>query len=356
MPTKDVNNSGNHTGSEELSSRLGGDSLSTRTIDLKLLLTEDVTESGSFDIRGGIWQTTFGKVLQALPIPAMLVDKGHCIVIANQACGRIGANNGQILGTPLPPLCRSFCTKVQSVLNKVIEDRKPRILESPVQVGSKRIWGRMTLRSIRIDAARFILVLVEDLTAEKTELLLTKKHQEGLRKVRDELEAKVEKRTKALTQANLELRHEISVRKGKEEALRLLVSGIEQKRHQQQKQASLNLDLCVRPIFNQLKSEPLNETSRLLLHSLENLMSQVYSPLGTRIAKIFAQLTPREIQVCNLILSGLTSKQIASILRVTPESVYAHRVNIRKTLGLDSAKENLVNWLKKQRDAALESE
>jgi len=42
----------------------------TQTIDLSSLLTRDTTSSGSFDIRGQIWSTTFGKLLQALPIPA----------------------------------------------------------------------------------------------------------------------------------------------------------------------------------------------------------------------------------------------------------------------------------------------
>jgi Tfp pilus assembly protein PilF len=36
--------------------------LSTQTIDLPNLLTKDLSSSGSFDIRGHIWQTTFGKV------------------------------------------------------------------------------------------------------------------------------------------------------------------------------------------------------------------------------------------------------------------------------------------------------
>ena len=40
---------------------LEADQLSTQTIDLGSLLTKDVTTSGSFDIRGSIWATTFGS-------------------------------------------------------------------------------------------------------------------------------------------------------------------------------------------------------------------------------------------------------------------------------------------------------
>ncbi len=47
---------------------------STESIELKSLFTRDVSASGSFDMREGIWATTFGKVIQALPIPAFLID------------------------------------------------------------------------------------------------------------------------------------------------------------------------------------------------------------------------------------------------------------------------------------------
>ena len=60
---------------------------STQSIDLSSLFTGDVTTSGSFDIRGDIWATTFGRVLQALPIPALMIDDSLHVVAANQAWG-----------------------------------------------------------------------------------------------------------------------------------------------------------------------------------------------------------------------------------------------------------------------------
>ena len=49
----------------------------TETIDLEGLFSRDLTSSGSFDIREGIWATTFGKVLQVLPVPALLIDDSY---------------------------------------------------------------------------------------------------------------------------------------------------------------------------------------------------------------------------------------------------------------------------------------
>ena len=43
---------------------------STDTIDLQSLFTKDLTQSGSFDIRGELLASTFGKVIQAFPVPS----------------------------------------------------------------------------------------------------------------------------------------------------------------------------------------------------------------------------------------------------------------------------------------------
>ena len=49
-----------------------------------------------------------------------------------------------------------------------------------VEIGAGRIWGRITVRSIRIMENRLLLVLVEDLTAEKKQLALKRKLNEEL--------------------------------------------------------------------------------------------------------------------------------------------------------------------------------
>ena len=77
------------------------DDLATQSIDLADLLTKDITSSGSFDIRGEIWATTFGKLLQALPIPGMLLDDSFNVVVVNQACGKIKPQYESILSTRL---------------------------------------------------------------------------------------------------------------------------------------------------------------------------------------------------------------------------------------------------------------
>ncbi len=154
----------------------------TETIDLSSLLTEDVTDSGSFDIRSDIWATTFGKLTQALPIPALLIDQSHNIIVANQACSRISSEYGNMLNKPFSGLFPdpSVARRVQLLIEKVFSTRKPGVDDGIVEIGAGRIWGRITVRSIRIMENRLLLVLVEDLTAEKKQLALKRKLNEEL--------------------------------------------------------------------------------------------------------------------------------------------------------------------------------
>lgn len=182
----------NFDASEEVESPrlLSDESNGTETLDLSSLLTRDLTFSGSFDIRGDIWATTFGKLTQALPLPALLIDQMCNIVVANQACGRISREYEEILDTPFsglfpdPPTAR----KAQALAEEVISNRKPKVGEGIIEIGDGKIWGRITLRSIRIMENRLVLVLVEDLTPQKRQLVLKQKLNEELKREIDQRE------------------------------------------------------------------------------------------------------------------------------------------------------------------------
>ena len=138
--------------------RLSLNGLSTETIDLNGLFTKDITDSGSFDIRGDIWRTTFGRVPQALPIAALMVAPDLSVTVANEACRRITSDYEDILGSPFSDLfpTESGKTRAHSVIQAVFADRRPRVLFGMLDICKKRVWGRATLRSIRIIAERYV--------------------------------------------------------------------------------------------------------------------------------------------------------------------------------------------------------
>jgi signal transduction histidine kinase len=186
---------------------LNREDLPTQTISLGDLFSKDITTSGSFDIRGGIWASTFGKVLQVLPIPVLLIDERRFIVVANQAWGKLNTGYERIQGTPFVNLFPAAASmkKAEVILERVFSTRMPQEMEALVGIDSNRIWGRITFRSIRIMADRFVLVLVENLTLEKKLLRLSRKYQE-------DLETRVEERTAELLEMNEKLSMEIAER------------------------------------------------------------------------------------------------------------------------------------------------
>lgn len=187
----------------------------TETIDLTSLFTKDVTASGSFDIREEIWATTFGKVLQALPIPVLLIDHSHNIIVATQAWRKMAGGYEKILGNPFAGLFakRSVALEAESLVKKVFSTRRTATWEAVLEIDNKKIWGRFTFRSIRTKDRRLLLVLVEDLSLEKKQVLLDRKYKK-------ELEKRVEERTEELRKKNEELVLEIADRRRSEGALR----------------------------------------------------------------------------------------------------------------------------------------
>ena len=80
---------------------------------------------------------------------------------------------------------------------------------------------------------------------------------------------------------------------------------------------------------------------KLLKRSLEDLTSS----FGRKITQKSLKLTPREIQLCNMIKRGLTSKEIASLLNISLNTVGRHRHSIRKKAEIIEKKENLYSYL-----------
>jgi hypothetical protein len=208
---------------EEVPRPIRVDYESTESIELKSLFTRDVTVSGSFDIRGGIWATTFGKVIQALPIPAFLIDEFLNVAVANQACGRFTPEYERIQGRPFASLLggQGAGKKAESLLRGLFSDRKPRVGEGRLRIEDAMVWGRMTFRSIRVMDERFVLVLVEDLTREKIQL----NENELLRR---ELEKRVEQRTAELRKTNENLILEVAEREKAEQEREQVIVKLQQ--------------------------------------------------------------------------------------------------------------------------------
>ena len=107
-----------------------------------------------------------------------------------------------------------------------------------------------------------------------------------------------------------------------------------------------NVKNLVLPFAEKLKNTRLTLEQVLFLEIVESHLKEITSPFLRTLSRQFAELTPMEIRVADLVRDGRTSKEIAQILHIAENSVLFHRKNVRRKLGLKSKKANLNSYLK----------
>lgn len=80
-------------------------------------------------------------------------------------------------------------------------------------------------------------------------------------------------------------------------------------------------------------------------NDLETNLNEIISPFYRTLSANYAHLTPKEIQVADLVKRGKTTKEIGEIMNSSARAIEFHRINIRKKLGLANQKTNLRFYL-----------
>ncbi len=97
------------------------------------------------------------------------------------------------------------------------------------------------------------------------------------------------------------------------------------------------------PLIRKLKD---NDKGKYKLYEfLEKSLAEVTSDFGIKISTD-KKLSPREIEVCNMVRNGFETKEIASFFGVASATVISHRKKIRAKLGLKNNKINLTSYLR----------
>lgn len=127
-------------------------------------------------------------------------------------------------------------------------------------------------------------------------------------------------------------------------ALREILVQLEQEKKHLKTAVEANVDSILLPALTRLKKKGL-ATHGKYYDLFEQNLKALTAPFGVKISDRKLKLTPREIEICNLIKSGLTMKEISEILNISIFSVGTHRRNIRRKLGLTCQKVNLPVYL-----------
>ena len=155
-----------------------------------------------------------------------------------------------------------------------------------------------------------------------------KKQEEALQIANDRLETKQE----LLTEKNI--------------ALSQILNQIEKEKKQIGRQIRANVDKIIFPIIRKL-DEKIGEGEREYLDMLKTNLEEIASPFVNEVEKLYSQLSPREIEICNMIRNGQTSKDIASAFDTSLETVRKQRQNIRRKLKLTKSNTNLASFLQR---------
>ncbi len=108
-----------------------------------------------------------------------------------------------------------------------------------------------------------------------------------------------------------------------------------------------NINSLVLPSLHRVRAKVKDGSAQEELAVLEQRLNDVLSSFCADLTQD-ARLSPREIEIADLIRAGRSSQQIASILGITEKGVNFHRSNLRKKLGIARSGEHLRSYLLRQ--------
>jgi PAS domain S-box-containing protein len=246
------------------------------------------------------------------------------LTFANQAyCRYHEKSREELIGKSFLPSVRP---DDRQVVLKFIESANP---ENPISTEIQRItkssgelfWVEWRRRALFDDSGNLqeIQSVGRDVTEYKETAEALKASEEDLRRKNIELERK----NNALTEV---LEH------------------IEHQKLQIKDDVIANVDELLIPVLEKLISKGSkidNAYLNLIRRSLEDLTSS----FGRKITRKSFKLTPKEIQICNMVKRGLSSKEIANFLNISLFTVGRHRHNIREKLNITNKNLNLYAFL-----------
>ena len=105
-----------------------------------------------------------------------------------------------------------------------------------------------------------------------------------------------------------------------------------------------NIEHLLLPILEKIRSDPAY-TVHPQIDLLEKNIRGLASSFGKKISQASLKLTPREIEICNMIQHGLSNKEMAEISHISVHTIETHRDNIRYKFNLKKKKINLATFL-----------
>lgn len=246
------------------------------------------------------------------------------LTFANQAyCRYHEKSREELIGKSFLPSVRP---DDRQVVLKFIESANP---ENPISTEIQQItkssgeifWVEWRRRTLFDEAGK--LLEIQSVGRDVTEY---KKTAEALKASEEDLRRK-----------NIELER-------KNTALTEVLEHIEHQKLQIKDDVIANVDELLIPALDQLVDKG-SKFDKIYLSLIKRSLEDLTSSFGRKISQRSYKLTPREVQICNMVKRGLSSKEIANFLSISLFTVGRHRHNIRKKLKITNESVNLNTFL-----------
>jgi PAS domain-containing protein len=176
--------------------------------------------TAGFDL-SGVGRASLLEVLDALPLPVILVDRDYTIVFCNEACATICADYRRLEGRPFTDLAprpldedraRLFAETAKALLTRAFTTGVSQSTEGVLEIDRAKLLVRYNLRSIVVEGDIRLLVLINNITSQKARLKLAQREVRRLRDAYNDLLKRVQEYTDHLADTTEKLSGEIESR------------------------------------------------------------------------------------------------------------------------------------------------
>ncbi len=127
-------------------------------------------------------------------------------------------------------------------------------------------------------------------------------------------------------------------------ALQEVLRQIEHEKEALEKSIQANIDSNLMPALNRMYRAA-NRIEPIQVKYLMDQLSNIAEPFISKLKSLEAVLTPHEVEICNLIRAGNTTKEVARIMNLSTETIKTHRSRIRRKIGKPLGNKSLNDYL-----------
>lgn len=188
------------------------------------------------------------------------------------------------------------------------------------------------------------MISIKELEATRKDLISCK---EKIVQLTDECSEKVDREIKERKYIEKEISKKDILLAEKNITLKQLLDQREKEKQEIRDEIYKKVQSLILPLIGRIQANG-TETDKRYLQAVLHNMKEIISPLSSETAKKMSVLSSRELEICNLILQGCNSNDIAEMLCLSIQTVNTHRKNMRKKLKLTATGVNLATYIKSE--------